>query len=512
MANVKSNNYNIGVELSGHQLFISAMPDVNSNVESTQKRQVRRENITIPDDDVNPTALPSASILTPVLKNMFSKMGISKGSVSIALDSTRMILRYFIGTEDHISTELKQTTERSINYLQLGMGDRLTGEYIHTLNDGRKHATLGISAASVVDPLIDSFRKLGLQVKVVEPSLIALVRIMTMADFLQNENVLIVFSNQEGYEMGVATNGQLLFSRKPMTISNDDLENQMSENAATLPRELEKTYRHYCRTFGVSESLHRVILCGHDEHIGHYKTILEQCRDYETDQFSLNDTACEHLNIQSSDIASHHAYTVALGAACGMQISRNSVVGPNVTSEPEIQHRSVLEEVFRACILPTLLSVGIWAIANFAQNTQASAVSKLRIQVEHPSIVEAKHREFQMQIIQSQKRASNIHELANKFQKKHWSDVLEMIRICVPDQLWIRGFRQISESQMTIDGTAYDESLVYDFSKYLEDSPLLENVNIVTTTSAREDNVILTEFTLECSVTSDHENTELPSP
>ena len=65
---------------------------------------------------------------------------------------------------------------------------------------------------------------------------------------------------------------------------------------------------------------------------------------------------------------------------------------------------------------------------------------------------------------------------------------------------------------MSIDGTAYDESLVYDFSKYLEDSPLLENVNIITTTSAREVNVIITEFTLECTVTSDNENTELPSP
>ena len=172
----------------------------------------------------------------------------------------------------------------------------------------------------------------------------------------------------------------------------------------------------------------------------------------------------------------------------------------------------MLEEVFRACILPTLLAVGIWAIVSFAQNTQASAVSKLRIQVEHPSMVEAKHRELQMQVMQSQKRASNIQELGNKLKNKHWSDVLDMIRICVPERLWIRRFRQISESQMSIDGTAYDETLVYDFSKYLEDSPLLENVNIITTTSARDVNVIITEFTLECSVTSDNENTELPSP
>lgn len=513
MANIKSNSYNIGVELSGNQLFLSAISDENLNVDSTQKRKVRTENVTIPDsDEINPSALPSTAILAPVIKNTLSKMGISKGSVSIAMDSTRMILRYFIGTQDHIDTELKHATERSINYLQLGVGDRLTGEYVHAMNDSRKHASLGISSASVVDPLIDSFEKLGLRVQVVEPSLVALVRIMTLADCLHQDHVLIVFVNQEGFEMGVASDGQLLFSRRPMVTSNDDIENQMTEHRATLPRELEKTFRHYSRTFGISESLHRVILCGRDDQVIQYKTILEQYREYETDQFSIDETICEHLQINSSDIASDNAYTVALGTACGLQMSRNTVVGPNVTSEPDIQQRSILEEVFRACILPTLLAVGIWAIVNFAQNTQATAVSKLRIQVEHPSMVEAKHRELQMQVMQSQKRASNIQELGNKLKNKHWSDVLEMIRICVPDRLWIRRFRQISESQMTIDGTAYDESLVYDFSKYLEDSPLLENVNIITTTSARDVNVIITEFSLECSVTSDNENTELPSP
>ena len=127
-------------------------------------------------------------------------------------------------------------------------------------------------------------------------------------------------------------------------------------------------------------------------------------------------------------------------------------------------------------------------MAYFGQGRLESTLTKLRIETDQPSPVELKHRELQLRMTQTEQRAARLGELVQKFEERNWRGLLETIRICVPDRLWLTHVRLTAERQRIIGGAAYDESLVYQFRKDVEGATLFESATIVTTTSTRHGN------------------------
>jgi len=139
-------------------------------------------------------------------------------------------------------------------------------------------------------------------------------------------------------------------------------------------------------------------------------------------------------------------------------------------------------------------------MAYFGQGRLESTLTMLRIEAEQPSPVELQYRELQLRMTQTEQRAARLSELVQKFQERNWKGLLETIRVCVPDRLWLTHVRLTAERQLTIEGAAYDESLVYQFRRDLEGAPLFASATIVTTTSTEHGNTIVTEFSLECTL------------
>ena len=265
--------------------------------------------------------------------------------------------------------------------------------------------------------------------------------------------------------------------------------------------------RHYLRLFGTSEEVRDIILCGPADLVRPYAEALEGSRDFQTDLLRINDAVSTALAVPSDDLAGKEAHLAALGAVTRLVRADGNVVGPNLTAEPEVQRRSVLETLFRWLLWPTLAAMGIWGMTYFGQGRLENTLMKLRIEADQPSPVELKYRELQLQMTQTEQRAARLNELIQKFQERNWTGFLETIRVCVSDRLWLTHVRLTAERQLTIEGAAYDESLVYQFRKDLEGAPLFESATIVTTDSTRHGNTLVTEFSLECTLSA-----SLPAP
>jgi len=378
--------------------------------------------------------------------------------------------------------------------------------------DGRAHALLGVSAATTIDPLAKALEQVGLRVKVIEPGLVALARMASVTGQLNSEAALLVLVSADGIDVGVMSEGHVLFSRRPLSAAGLEPESETAEPVCSLPTELEKMSRHYVRAFGASEQVRHVIMCGPEDLVRPHAEALEDSRDFQMDLLTIDDAVATALAIPSGDLGTKPVHAVALGAAAGLVGGCGSVAGPNLTSEPEIRRRPLLETLVRALLWPTLAALGIWGAVHFAQGHLENTLAKLHIEADHPSPVETAHRELQMQLIQTEERAARLSELVQNFQDRNWRRLLETIRSCVPDRLWLTQVRLTSERNLTVEGAAYDESLVYQFRRDLEGAPLFESATIVTTASGEQDNAIVTEFSLECTLISSRPAPQASNP
>jgi len=508
VASAKSKDCLVGFELLGDRLRLAAFTGTNSAARATVPRRLHCEEIVIPGAEAcSPASLPPASSLVPLLKATLGRLGISGGQAAVAVAGRRMVLRYSVGSDGLVGTDLQQAIDRSVSYVQFGVGDRVVGEHLHRLADGRTHALLGVSAAATIDPLAKALEQVGLRVTVIEPALVALARMASVTGQLNSKVALLVLADADGIEIGAVSDGHVLVSRRPLLAGGLDSDSPAPERASRLPGELERMSRHYLRTFGTSEEVHDIILCGPADLVRPYAQALENSQDFQADLLRINDAVSTALAVPSDDLAAKEAHVVALGAVAGLVHAGSNVVGPNLTAEPEVRRRPALEGLLRSLLWPTLAAIGIWAMAYFGQGRLESTLTMLRIEAEQPSPVELEYRELQLRMTQTEQRAARLSEFVQKFQERNWKGLLETIRICVPDRLWLSHVRLTAERQLTIGGAAYDESLVYQFRRDLEGAPLFASATIVTTTSTERGNTIVTEFSLECTLIA-----SLPAP
>ena len=505
---MNSNDSLVGCELSGDRIRIAAIKAARSNSRSPGTRRFRCEEIVIPNVEAYaPAGLPPTSDLVSPLKATLGRLGISGGRAAVALSGSRMVLRYFVGSGEQVRAELQQATERSISYVQFGLGDRVVGEHFHRMTDGRDHALLGISPAATINPLAKALEQVGLRVAVIEPALVALTRMASITGQLDSKVGFVVLVDGDGINIGVVLDGHVLFSRRPSPAGDVGSETPGPQSAgsdrpSSLPRELEKMSRHYVRVFGASEEVRRIIVCGPENLVRPQTSALEDSQDFQADLLRIDDAVSTALAIPLDDLAGKEAHVVALGAAAGLVGECSQVVGPNLTSEPKVRRRPALEALFRAALLPTVAAVGVWGMAYLAEAHLDTTVARLRIEADHPLPVETKYQELQRQLIQTEQRAAHLGELVQKLQDRNWRGLLDTIRICVPDRLWLTRVQLKTEDQLAIQGTAHDESLIYQFREDLEGSPLFESATIISTTSSRRDNTIVAEFSVECMIST----------
>ena len=509
MSSVNSNDCLVGCELSHDRIRIAVIDPARPGTGDTKFRRLRCDEIVIPDVEAySPASLPPTSTLVPLFKAALARLGVRGGRAAVAVGGPRMVLRYFVGSDSTVRTALRHATERSVNYLRLGPGDRVVGEHIHPLGDGRIHGLLAVSASNAIDPLAGTLKQVGLKVKVIEPALVALTRIGSMTgNFSDSKTAFVLSVDSDGIDIGLVCDGHILFSHRPPSTAGpgseaQELESVGSDRSSNICKELERVSRHYLRAFGMSDEVHQVNICGPADLAQPYVSALQQSQELQTNVLTLNETVSNALSVPYDDLTGSETHAVALGAVAGLLIDGSDVIGPNLTSEPKIQRRPPWEALFRAALWPTLIALGIWGIAYLVQDRLDNRVAKLHVELDYPSPAEAKCRELQMQLVQAEQRTLRLSDLSQRFRDRDWRGLAETVRICVPDRLWLTRVHLTGNQQLSIKGTAYDEALIYQFTKNLEGSPLFERVTIITQTSSRQKNTFVTEFSVECALTS----------
>lgn len=509
MASSRSRNGLVGLALTGDRIRIAAIALPNGNARSPQTRRLSFEEFELPDFDARfPHSLPAASALVPSLKAALSRLGIAAGRAAVAIGGSRIVMRYFVGSDAHVRDELRQTMERSINYLPFGIGDRVADDYIHKLDDGRVHALLGISSAGTIDPLVKALEQVGLSVEVIEPTLVALTRLAGANGQLRDAASMIVSVESDGIEIGVVSQGHVLFSRRPVCAAAAESATSDSRPICDLPRELDRIARHYARAFCDSQEMGHLLLSGEEGLIGPHVEALQSAGEYEFEVLRVGEQVGAVLSVPEADLAGEQSCPIATGALAGLT-DTGELVGLNLASEREVQRGSLIAALLPTFLWPTLIALALWAGVHFTQGHLEQKLAQLRIEADHPSPVETRYRELRMQAVKFDQRVARLEELIGAFGTRNPAPLLETIRICVGDNLWLSRVRLEADDQLRIDGAAYEEKAIYRFREYLEQAPLIESATIVTTSKSQDGPALLTDFSLECSVLFERQGADL---
>ena len=509
MAKSKSSNGLVGLALAGDRIRIAAIALPTGNARSPQARRLSVDEFELPDVDAGfPHSLPAASALVAPLKAALSRLGIAGGRTAVAIGGSRIVMRYFVGSDAHVRDELRQATERSINYLPFGLGDRVADDYVHKLDDGRAHALLGISSAGTIDPLVKALEQVRLSVEVIEPALVALTRLAGANGQLPDEASMIVFVESDGIEIGVVSQGHVMFSRRPICAAVAESAAAESRPPCNLPRELDRIARHYARAFGYSQEVRRLLLCGEEALIGPHAEALQSAGEYEFEVLRIGEQVGAVLSVPETDVAGGQSFPIATGTLAGLTDS-GELVGPNLASEREVQRGSLIAALLPTFLWPTLIATAIWAGVHVTQGHLEQKLTQLRIEADHPSEVETRHRELMMQAARGEQRVAQLEELIVTFGTRNPAPLLKMIRTCVRDKLWLHRVRLEADNQLRIDGAAYEEKAIYKFREDLEQAPLIESATIVTTSKSQGGAALLTEFSIECSVLFEPQGADL---
>lgn len=502
MAKSKLNNCLVGLELAGDRIRLAAITAGDSGATGAESRRLHCDEIVIPAvESCSPATLPPAATLLPLIKAALARMGVGRGDVAVALGGPRMVLRYFVGADDLVQAELQEAIDRSINYVRFGLGDRVVGEHAHKMSDGRAHALLAVSAAATIDPLVKALEQAGLCVKLVEPRLVTLTRIASLSGRLNGEPALLVIPDSCGMDIGVVCDGHVLFSHQPLSPGGGDEESGAAGAADGLQRELEKMSRHYVRAFAADEDVRKVLLCGLAEQVHAHVESLAGSSDFDVGVLAVEQSLNERLALSLEPAALADVNVVALGAAAGLTNAGGNIVGPNLTSEPQIQRRPSLDLLVRAALWPTLAAMLIWGAIFFFKGNIQQTVAKMQIAVDHPSPVETTYRQLQMERTKVEQRAGQLREFVAGYQHRDSTAVLEAIRACIREGLWLSRVRLSADQQLVISGAADKEGLVYQLRTDLDGAPLIEDATITTTDRAQRGRFYVTEFSLECTLT-----------
>lgn len=501
MATMKFNNCLVGFEWSGERIRVAAIIAPSSGAGGS--RRLRCDEIVVPKaDGVSPGEFPPPSRLVPAFKTVLARMGIKGGRAAVALGGSRVVLRYFTGSDGEVRIRLHEATERCTQYIQLGMGDRVVAEHLHRMDNGDVHGVLAVASAAAVDPINKTLEQLGLGVQTIEPALVALRRFVSLTDQIGAEVANLVYVDEDGTDIGIISGAHLLFSRRLQLRVSSDGESEAPDPATMLPREFEKTARHYSRAFGASGDVSRVLMCGPQNRLQLYDDALRESGAFQTHVVGIGKSMGDALGLHAEDLESKEAYAVALGAAAGLMNEHRDTAGLNLSSAPVTTRRPALETLVRATVLPTIVAVGIWGAVYVAGGQLERAMGRMRIEAIQPSPVETKYRELQMELTHIEQRALRIDELTHKFGHRDWKLFLETIRTCVPERLWLTRISRADGGKVTIHGSTLEEPLVHQFREHIDGASCFENATITSTTTTRRGNNFVTEFSLQCTATT----------
>lgn len=404
--------------------------------------------------------------LAAALRGVVMEDRLAGSSVALAISSTLCVNRATSGASTLVEQQILDLKERSQLYLSLGPGPKTSAVGRKQIDARHEHALVTVTNERTLELLVDAAETAGLAVEAVESALVALSRLQGHLEHDDASPVILAQLNEEHFELGVSRQGQLLLEYRPSS------ESTTGQLGAIVDDHHERLVRFCARQYGVGDmKIDRMWLVGEPSEVAATDDRTET--DLRTGVLPLDRLSDFWRLDPGSEI------TAEMGAALGLALrgrSEEMGVSPNLMDEILARAKTPIRPFLIRATAPLaaalLVAASLWAF-NLEQEMELSALRD-RVQEATPGMLLG--RRLAKQITDSGVECEHVAKLVERTPDRPVKPLVEQLGHCLPEDVWLKEMRLLGGDRVSVSGASYTESGVYDFVRYLDESPGFQEV------------------------------------
>ncbi len=434
--------------------------------------------------------------LTKALKALVAEEKLAAAKVGLTLGGDYCVTRVVTGDTEHVRRELALLEKRSELYLSLGAGRKSTATSIHELDARHQHALMAVTSSKTLDAVLKVGAAAGLEVDLVEPSLVSLCRLSGYQGLDADEPVLMIGLGGGGVELGISYRGQLLLDYRPGGRSaQEDVVDIVLRHLARLRRYCDRYYRH------ARGRLTRVVLCGATEAVEKAVASFRQQDELTVEVFDPAAPIRQLDGRQWRFTAAGPgaaACCAALGTCVRSTAADPSSAGPNFMAEIRSGSSRPLGAELCRTFWPVaaamLMAVGLLAATWYEQ----VHCSRLAVNIEQLDSSAAELWTLRRRTAEIETKSAHLQALADAVSGAWRETMLSTVARCMPEEIWLDRITIDSQGKVTLTGNSYLEATIYQFVDYLKRSPGWSYVALEGTWPASTRSGRTTKFDIQC--------------
>ena len=428
--------------------------------------------------------------LNAAMKALVAKEKLAGARVGLTLTGDYCVTRTVTGDTERVRRELAMIEERSEMYLSLGTGPKSVATSISDLDARHQHAVLAVANSKTLDAVLRTAADAGLEVKLVEPSLVALCRLLGHTGRDTDEPVLIIDVSESGAEVGISHRGQLLLDYRPGGRSAPD------EVADVVMRHLGRLRRYCDRYYGYAQGrLSQVFICGATAPVD--SAVAKFTEHGELSVEVLTPTSVDP-RWQFVEADANSMLCAALGTCLQSCSAAESPRGPNLAERVGAeQSRPLLLEACRSfwpVVAAAVVAFGIF-LANWHEQTECSRIAG---ELERLDSVAVELWRLRFEIAEADTKIELLESLGESDDGMSWKTMLSTLAKCMPQDLWLDKVTADRNGQVALGGSSLREGTIYDFVSNLEPAPGWSQAAIEGTWPASAKLGPMTRFDIQC--------------
>lgn len=374
--------------------------------------------------------------------------------------------RVVSGGKDRVRRELGDLESRSSLYLTLGQGRKALAEMVQPLDARHDHGLLAVASRKTVEIVLAAAAAAGLEALSIEPTMVALSRILGHRGFDAEAPQLIANLTADGLELGISFGGRLFLDYRPAG-QDRDAAMLVSGHLSRLRRYSQRCCAQLGRPLG-EEALTHVYLTGKAE------SVAAACEAFRQegklipeplDPASLEPSWQPKVEISESEICP------ALGS-CLADISEDgSRQVPNFLEQMRAERRDpLLPALVRSCwpVAAALLLAAVLTVLNLVEQMRFQAVAQA-IEALKPAYEQVSH--YRREMAACEARVRRLRMLQNEIAAPPWDEVVSAIAGCLPESVWLNRLEASAPGRVVFSGTTYGDEGTYESVRWLSTVP-----------------------------------------
>lgn len=426
--------------------------------------------------------------LTAALRESARQHNMFTADVRVVLSGEFCVIRTARGAIDEVKAELQQVEQRSRLYLALGPGEKVLVSHTTLLDARHAHAVAAACNRATLEAVQIAAENAGLELSLIEPALSALTRAVSRLPDVPTVPYLLVNLTERATEIAIIHEGRVLLDYRPGGAS------KVNELGALLQSHINRLNRHVARHLRTELQLQHVFLCGDG-------AALQAAAKSFGAKSPLDVRIIRPQDVQATWTLSRDAAAAAtapvLGGLLAAYLPAEDCDAPNLMQHILDGRLEPLRPRLLRSAAPLAATLLIALALGWINGRRQAELDSMQAELDSLAISAARATELRLQLSSSELKLRELEQLAATLPPGLGAAAIRGLGACMPGDVWLNHLAITNGSTAQVQGASYIEAGVYEFVRWLEQSPGFKQVALKRTSATTIASGPATSFELE---------------